>query len=59
MGIFQEAAILAGDVVTQPIRKFVAEKITGYNFKIIRKIEPDYSLEALQKRSRVYRVTWN
>lgn len=36
MGLFQEAAIIAGDLVTQPIRRKLAEKLTGMRFKIKR-----------------------
>lgn len=36
MSLFQEAAILVGDVVTQPIRKGVVELLTGAKYRIKR-----------------------
>lgn len=58
MGIFQELAILGGDLVTQPIRKALVEKWSGYNFKIKRLDVQESSLENHIARRYVHHVSW-
>lgn len=60
MGMIQEVAILIGDNITQPFRKFVAEKSTGMKFKIKRQVIRDSWIPSRFHKI-VYKesVTWN
>ena len=60
MGLFQEAAILMGDVVTQPVRRIVAQNLTGIKFRIERNDRQESYIDPQKhKIVRKHKVTWD